>query len=254
MKSPTWRGRLTLVCRKMQNDGDWPQEPGDVAFIAHERPLDLGPNTTEAGVLSAWAPSMVRSEVAGHSRRFGGGAVRTKAIASARFQRRDKVTGNGCGLDVGKWKPRGDWELRLSMRSFWKHYRAKAKPWIIGHIPAWIDTGKSDALRGTDPYESCKDANLLHKALRLAVEPGFGVALFCAATIVFCFAGVAPGDFELWHRGKIDRENGGGDEQMATPPGEHGAPASQGGFFEPTTSMATSRIPCARIRYGRFCD
>ncbi len=107
---------------------------------------------------------------------------------------------------LGNESRTGDWELRLSMRSFWKHYRAKAKPWIIGHIPAWIDTRKVRCIAWPDPYESCKDANLLHKALRLAMEPGISDPFVLCSDDHILLRPSAPGDFELWHRGKIDKE------------------------------------------------
>jgi hypothetical protein len=100
----------------------------------------------------------------------------------------------------------GDWELRLSMRSFWKNYRGKGSPWIIGHIPPWIDRGKVRCLPWPDPYRRCKDANLLHKAIRLALEPRISDPFILCSDDHILLRPSAPQDFRLWHRGEIARE------------------------------------------------
>ena len=49
-----------------------------------------------------------------------------------------------------------DWELRMSMRSFWTHFHPPANYWIIGHIPKWIDREQVRCLPWPDPIESAK--------------------------------------------------------------------------------------------------
>jgi hypothetical protein len=97
----------------------------------------------------------------------------------------------------------GDWELRISMRSFWMHYRSSSKPWIIGRIPAWISQEKVRCLSWPDPYRSRKDANLLHKALRLAMEPEISDPFILCSDDHLLLQSSSPEDFKLWHRGEI---------------------------------------------------
>jgi len=111
---------------------------------------------------------------------------------------------------LGTESSSGDWELRLSMRSFWKHYRANAKPWIIGHIPAWINRRKVYCLPWPDPYRTCKDANLLHKAIRLALEPRISDPFILCSDDHILLRPSKPADFKLWHLGEIN-ENPEGD-------------------------------------------
>jgi hypothetical protein len=89
------------------------------------------------------------------------------------------------------------------MRSFWTNYISKAKPWIIGYIPRWIDRQKVRCLPWPDPYRRCKDANLLHKALRLALEPRISDPFILCSDDQFLLRPSAPADFKLWHRGEI---------------------------------------------------
>jgi hypothetical protein len=97
----------------------------------------------------------------------------------------------------------GDWELRMSMRSFWMHYGSSAKPWIIGHIPDWISPEKVRCLPWPDPYRRSKDANLLHKALRLAMEPEISDPFILCSDDHLLLQACSPEDFKLWHRGEI---------------------------------------------------
>jgi hypothetical protein len=107
---------------------------------------------------------------------------------------------------LGSGSGTGDWELRLSMRSFWTHYLASANPVIIGHIPSWIDRRKVRCLRWPDPYRRCKDANLLHKALRLAMEPKISDPFILCSDDHILLRPSLPKDFTLWHRGEIPQE------------------------------------------------
>lgn len=107
---------------------------------------------------------------------------------------------------LGVESPAQDWELRISMRSFWTHYHAQGTPWIIGFIPAWIDRQKVRCLEWPDPYKRCKDANLLHKALRLALEPGISDPFILCSDDHILLKPSLPNDFRLWHSGEILRE------------------------------------------------
>jgi len=108
---------------------------------------------------------------------------------------------------LGTGSRAGDWELRLSMRSVWTHYLGSAKPWIIGHIPSWIDRRKVICLPWPDPYQKCKDANLLHKALRLALEPQISDPFILFSDDHILLRPSNPADFKLWHRGEIPRKS-----------------------------------------------
>src|SRR5271163_1829992 len=107
---------------------------------------------------------------------------------------------------LGSGSNTGDWELRISMRSFWTHYLASASPWIIGHTPPWIDRRKVRCLAWPDPYRKCKDANLLHKALRLALEPRLTNPFVLCSDDHILLRPSVPGDFTLWHRGEIQQD------------------------------------------------
>jgi hypothetical protein len=104
---------------------------------------------------------------------------------------------------LGSGSTANDWELRISMRSFWTHYLVAAKPWIIGHIPAWIDRRKVRCLPWPDPYQRCKDANLLQKALRLAMEPLLSNPFILCSDDHILLRPSLPAEFRLWHRGEI---------------------------------------------------
>jgi hypothetical protein len=97
----------------------------------------------------------------------------------------------------------GDWELRMSMRSFWTHYRSSSRPWIIGRIPEWISQEKVRCLPWPDPYRSRKDANLMHKAMRLAMEPEISDPFVLCSDDHLLLQSSFPEDFKLWHRGEI---------------------------------------------------
>jgi len=105
---------------------------------------------------------------------------------------------------LGTGSRTNDWELRLSLRSFWTNYIAAAQPWIIGYIPNWIDRRKVKCLPWPDPYLRCKDANLLHKALRLALEPQISDPFILCSDDHLLLQPSTPRDFKLWHRGEIE--------------------------------------------------
>jgi hypothetical protein len=124
--------------------------------------------------------------------------------ATTKSKRREAAMDVAWKLGVGS--PANDWELRMSMRSFWSHYRAQANYWIIGHIPAWIDTREVFCLPWPDPYRRCKDANLLHKAIRLAMEPELSDPFIWCSDDQILLRPSAPEDFRLWHTGEISEE------------------------------------------------
>ena len=91
----------------------------------------------------------------------------------------------------------------MSPRSFWRNYRAQL--WIIGHIPAWIDRRKISCLPWPDPYRTCRDANLLHKAIRLALEPRISDPfILCSDDHIFLRSST-PSDFKFRHPAKWPR-------------------------------------------------
>ena len=97
-----------------------------------------------------------------------------------------------------------DWELRMSMRSFWKHYRSSSMPWIVGRIPPWISRTRVRCVLWPDPYRAQrKDANLLHKALLLAMEPAISDPFVLCSDDHLLLKPCVPEDFKLWHRGEI---------------------------------------------------
>jgi hypothetical protein len=96
-----------------------------------------------------------------------------------------------------------DWELRMSMRSFQAHYRADAHLVIIGHVPEWIDPNLVWCLPWPDPHKHCKDANLIQKALRLAMEPELSDPFVLCSDNHLLLRDCEPEDFRLWHMGEI---------------------------------------------------
>jgi hypothetical protein len=94
----------------------------------------------------------------------------------------------------------------MSMRSFWTNYLGAGKLWIIGHIPEWIHRRKVRCLPWPDPYRKIKDANLLHKAIRLALEPQISDPFILCSDDHILLRHSTPADFKLWHRGAIPRD------------------------------------------------
>jgi hypothetical protein len=72
---------------------------------------------------------------------------------------------------LGNGSQFNDWELRMSMRSFEKHFRDCGQFWIIGSVPEWVNRETVRCLDWPDPYKSCKDANLVNKAVALGAVP-----------------------------------------------------------------------------------
>jgi len=65
-----------------------------------------------------------------------------------------------------------DWELRFSLRSWWRHYPALGNIHIVGHLPEWlIDSYPVTHHDLPDPYRANKDANLIQKTIYLATRP-----------------------------------------------------------------------------------
>lgn len=62
-----------------------------------------------------------------------------------------------------------DNELRYSLRSIEKNLEQPGRVWIIGHKPEWVRNVRH--IPFPDPYKSNKDANLILKLIRVAVEP-----------------------------------------------------------------------------------
>ena len=56
------------------------------------------------------------------------------------------------------------------------------------------------------PYRKCKDANLLHKALRLAMDPQISDAFIFCSDDQLLLRATGPSEFKLWHLGEIHRE------------------------------------------------
>jgi len=106
--------------------------------------------------------------------------------------------GNGSRVD--------DWELRMSMRSFVKNYHASANFWIIGHIPKWVDIEQVNCVACPNPYSHCKDANLIHKALRMAMEPRLSDPFLFCSDDQLLNKSMEPEQFKLWHLGEIAPE------------------------------------------------
>lgn len=102
-----------------------------------------------------------------------------------------------------------NWELRMSMRSFQKNYAAAANYWIIGHIPCWLNRAVVHCLPWPDPYQKCKDANLIHKALRLAMETKISDPFVLCCDDYFVLRPIQPHGFRLWHDGEISEESPG---------------------------------------------
>ena len=107
---------------------------------------------------------------------------------------------------LGAGGPADNWQLRMSMRSFWTYYPADVEYWIIGQIPSWINTHRVRCLAWPDPYRRCKDANLLHKALRLAMEPDISDPFIWCSDDQLLLHLIAPSEFRLWCDGEIPQE------------------------------------------------
>lgn len=99
-----------------------------------------------------------------------------------------------------------NWELRMSMRSFERNYAADANYWIIGYIPGWVDRTKVQCLPWPDPYQKCKDANLIQKALRLAMDPDVSDPFVFCSDDYFVLRPIQAHGFKLWHCGEIPEE------------------------------------------------
>jgi hypothetical protein len=107
---------------------------------------------------------------------------------------------------LGPNGPDDFWELRMSMRSFWQHYAQLHTPLIIGCAPEWIDQTKVRCIPWPDPYRKLKDANLLHKALRLAVDPLLSDPFILCSDDHLLLKDSLDGDFRSWHSGEIATE------------------------------------------------
>ncbi|MFN2976895.1 hypothetical protein [Terriglobus aquaticus] len=105
---------------------------------------------------------------------------------------------------VGNCSRNDDWELRMSMRSFYRNYRGRGRAWIIGCPPAWIDRSRVRCILWPDPYQACKDANLIQKALRLVMEPELSDPFILCCDDYLVLRPTAPAEFELWHCGAIE--------------------------------------------------
>jgi hypothetical protein len=104
---------------------------------------------------------------------------------------------------LGSGSEADDWELRMSLRSFRRHYHADAQLWIIGHIPDWIDRSQVRCVPWPDPYSRNKDANLLAKAARLAMEPELSDPFILCSDDHLLVRDSRPEDFRHWHTGEI---------------------------------------------------
>lgn len=105
------------------------------------------------------------------------------------------MLGSGSNVD--------NWEIRIGLRSFLRHYKATASLWIIGTIPSWIDRRLIKCIDWPDPYRSNKDANLLGKAIRLAGEPELSNQFILCSDDHILMKDSFPADFRWWHLGEI---------------------------------------------------
>lgn len=104
---------------------------------------------------------------------------------------------------LGKGSSVNDWELRMSMRSFRCYYKAEAVFWLIGHIPDWVDRELIRCIEWPDSYRSNKDANLLNKAVRMALEPDLSDKFILCSDDHLLIKESEPDDFKWWHLGEI---------------------------------------------------
>jgi hypothetical protein len=148
--------------------------------------------------------------------RNGNSAHRSVMPAQQNFPANHPAACNGsssAAVDVA-WMLGGDntandWELRYSLRSFWTHYLANSAPWIIGRLPKWLDPTKVRFVPWPDPYSKCKDANLLQKAVRLAMESQLSDPFILCSDDHLLLRPSTPADFRFWYLDEIgDDEEG----------------------------------------------
>ena len=107
---------------------------------------------------------------------------------------------------VGCEGPLDHWELRVSMRSFLANYQSSAKLWIIGTIPTWVNRALIHCIDWPDPFLRCKDANLIHKALRLAMEPRLSDPFILCSDDHLLLRKSSPSNFRTWSDGQLPAE------------------------------------------------
>lgn len=86
-----------------------------------------------------------------------------------------------------------DWELRYSLRSVVQNYQALERVWVIGHRPEWLQ-GISH-IEHPDCYRSNKDANLIAKIIRVAMEPTLSEKFIMMSDDHFILHPTADSDF-----------------------------------------------------------
>jgi hypothetical protein len=100
-------------------------------------------------------------------------------------------------------------ELRLSLRSFEKFYPSLGRVWICGpRLPVWMDEQRVTHLWQPDPYRHNKDANLIHKLLRLCLEPEISEPFILSSDDHFCLRPLQDVDFQPW-RGAMPAKDAG---------------------------------------------
>lgn len=104
---------------------------------------------------------------------------------------------------LGNGSRHNDWELRFSMRSFFANYACGSTPWIIGHVPSWIDADLVRCIHWPDPYKRVKDANLLNKAVRLAGESELSDRFILCSDDHLLLRRSTPEEFLFWHCGPL---------------------------------------------------
>lgn len=96
-----------------------------------------------------------------------------------------------------------DWELRMSLRSWARFFPSLGRVWIIGHCPAWIDARSIRYIPFPDSYTHNKDANLIAKLLRAALEPDLTDDFIFCSDDQMLLQPCTLGDFQPWHRGNL---------------------------------------------------
>jgi len=172
-------------------------------------------------VVAASLESTLRSEFAktqaGRSHaRNGNSAHRSIIPAQRNVPAKHSAARNGPGssaVDVawmlGGENTANDWDLRYSLRSFWTHYLSSSAPWIIGRLPKWVDPTKVKFVPWPDPYTKCKDANLLHKAVRLAMESQLSDPFILCSDDHLLLRPSTPAEFRYWYLDEIGKEEEG---------------------------------------------
>ncbi|MEM7601608.1 MAG: hypothetical protein AAF357_09355, partial [Verrucomicrobiota bacterium] len=98
-----------------------------------------------------------------------------------------------------------DWELRISLRSWLQHFPELRTLWIVGHRPGWLDLDhpRIRYLAAGDPYQKNKDANLIQKMIRVAMEPDVTEDFIFCSDDQGLLKDCVFSDFRPYHSGPI---------------------------------------------------